>query len=200
VLCCVQESNEVFDVLEVALQSHPYFKARAAAAAAAVPIPAAGTNGASVGTTPPSLSPHAASQPFAPGTTPPGDVEQHLQDTSAGGAAGTDAAAAAPATVSSDGLGPAGTASGGDAVGVGVATVVNTATMLTAVRKDRTTFMDQVAETVQRATPSSPTGEYMGHLWCFLVWLGVPAAEGTVGRLQHTISCSALYVLAPADA
>jgi len=37
--------------------------------------------------------------------------------------------------------------------------VVNTATMLTAVRKDRTTFMDQVAVTVQRATPSSPTGE-----------------------------------------
>jgi hypothetical protein len=62
--------------------------------------------------------------------------------------------------------------SGGDAVAAGVATVVNTATMLTAVRKDRTTFMDQVAETVQRATPSSPTGGATECLW-FLGVLGL---------------------------
>jgi hypothetical protein len=145
-VCCVvtlQESNEVFDVLEGALQSHPYFKSQAAAAAAAAGASAAAAPASTV------VSPHAG--------TPQRDSQQQQQQQDEGPstAAGASGGAAAAAGSSDDSGVVAG--AGEDGSGPGLA-VVNTATMLTAVRKDRTTFMDQVNDTVQRATPNSPAG------------------------------------------
>lgn len=128
----MQESNDVFDVLEGALQSHPYFKSQAAAAQAA-----SGSSSTANAAAPAAPSPHAATTPTEgqqadEGATPRASAFDGPVGSSEGAAAAVDEAARAP--------------------------VVTTATMLTAVRKDRTTFMDQVADAVQRATPSSPTG------------------------------------------
>jgi hypothetical protein len=41
---------------------------------------------------------------------------------------------------------------------------VSMSAMLSAVRKDRTSFMDKVAEAVQHATPETPTRESAGAL------------------------------------
>jgi hypothetical protein len=141
----------VFDVLEGALQSHPYFKSQAAAAAAAAAASAAATPASTA------VSPLAG--------TPKSDSQQQDE----GPSAATGALGGVAAAASGDASGAvAGADAGEDGSGPGLA-VVNTATMLTAVRKDRTTFMDQVGDTVQRATPSSPTGGQLVVAGCSLL-------------------------------
>lgn len=144
----VQESNEAFDVLESALQNHPYFRSQAAGAAAAV---SAGSSPSAAGQQQQQCSPSAG-----------------LDVTPAASAAytpvGAGSGSSTPRSATFDGelAAAAGdAASGSDSSGSGPL-LVSMSAMLSAVRKDRISFMDKVAEAVQHATPETPTQQSAG--------------------------------------
>jgi hypothetical protein len=149
----LQESNEAFDVLESALQNHPYFRTQAAAAAAASAVASPQSAGLQLNSPASALdvTPAAAAAYTAvgdgSGSSTPNSTALENGSTSTAAAAAGDAAAGSGSSSSSGG-----------------ALLVSMSAMLSAVRKDRISFMDKVAEAVQRATPETPTRESAGGL------------------------------------
>jgi hypothetical protein len=148
----LQESNEAFDVLESALQNHPYFRTQAAAAAAsAVVSPLSAGQQLNSPASALDITPAAAAAYTAvgdgSGSSTPNSTALENGSTPAAAAAAADAAAGSGSSSSSGG-----------------ALLVSMSAMLSAVRKDRISFMDKVAEAVQRATPETPTRESAGGL------------------------------------
>lgn len=165
----VQESNEAFDVLESALQSHPFFKSRpghaqiptgpalsplaaAAAATAAVVLPSGSPKSVVSGS-------KAPLEPAAPAATETAqaDSTKHAEAADAVVDGAKAAAVAAqchvePPSPPSGAAGPAPVAPGSSRG----SPLASMSAMLSAVRKDRSSFMDKVAEVVQRATPETP--------------------------------------------
>jgi hypothetical protein len=146
----LQESNEAFDVLESALQNHPYFRTQAAAAAAAA--------GASAVTSP---SPPGQQQQLH---SPLSEVDVTPAAAAAYTAVGDGSGSSTPTSATHDGPSNAAAAVGAADAGVGSGAssssgqlLVSMSAMLSAVRKDRSSFMDKVAEAVQKATPETPT-------------------------------------------
>lgn len=154
-------------MLESALQSHPYFRSQAAAAVASSSpaAPAAAPQ-------PPAVTPQVAvngsnAQSEAP--LPPRPVRATTEgddavDTDAAvEAAAADVSASAALASALPAL-PVTAAAGG----VSNLPLVSLSAMLSAIRKDRTSFMDRVAEVVQRATSDTPDNDHTGMPSCQL--------------------------------
>lgn len=204
VTCCVdkipattfahlQESNEAFDVLESALQNHPYFRTQAAAAAAAgawaVSSPLLGQQQqqqqlcsptSELDVTPAAAAAYTAVGDGSGSSTPSNSA---TQDSSlASSAAGAAAAAADPA------------AGSGGSSGSGGPMLVSMSAMLSAVRKDRSSFMDKVAEAVQRATPETPSHASAGELRVFMHACCAFTAIAFSRLVLHVLFCEAWLV------
>lgn len=162
----IQESNEAFDVLETALQSHPYFRIQAAGmqTPSTSPLAAAAVLSNSASRAASISSESVPDIPAAADEDPDTDNNAADPADTAGTAAATDAvlaASSAPVAAATQ-LAAAAAAAGGASGAASKSSngpIVSLSAMLSAVRKDRSSFMDKVNEVVQRATPVTPAWE-----------------------------------------
>eukprot|EP00879_Flechtneria_rotunda_P010433 GHRR01010909.1.p1 GENE.GHRR01010909.1~~GHRR01010909.1.p1 ORF type:complete len:2140 (+),score=1004.14 GHRR01010909.1:414-6833(+) len=161
-----QESNEAFDVLESALHSHPYFKTQpavantVAAAATGSPLAATGTVAHQATNQSPKAAVYLTDTPKVADTE---GAAAGVADTS--GQAGINGHAAdtgSPTRSQAASTGNIGTPMA--AVAPATSPLVSMSGMLSALRKDRTSFMDKVAEVVVRATPEEAIGDGNGSI------------------------------------